>query len=209
MACYPAIPVKQMIADLAANSTSGKGPAAIFVENASWDDEHGGVEVVTYGWVEVIYYSNAGSPRFMKMLEGYEKAMDGQEVFGDRFVDDDEEEDHQEGAEPDHENGVDEMTHSVTRLLMHKEEVDEVVQNTDSANQDASARVVFEPANHANTSHGKAEGMIVAENQNPNVHDGEDDVVCEDEDKAVHQDSTKGISGFSWLKDMEIWARLE
>jgi hypothetical protein len=40
--------VKQIVADLAADTTSGKGPAAVLWNTDLWDVKHGGVNVVTY-----------------------------------------------------------------------------------------------------------------------------------------------------------------
>lgn len=48
VSCCPAIPVKQIVADLAADWSFGKGPAAVIWNNSSWDEKHGGVDVVTY-----------------------------------------------------------------------------------------------------------------------------------------------------------------
>jgi hypothetical protein len=48
MSCYPTVPVKQIVADLAADSLSGKGPAALLWNNSEWDEEHGGVDTVTF-----------------------------------------------------------------------------------------------------------------------------------------------------------------
>jgi hypothetical protein len=77
MSLYPSVPVKQIVADLAAK---GKGPAAIFWNDDSWDIEHGGVDIVTYQSTDM-YFANAGSRRLADMLGGYVKVMDGNAEF--------------------------------------------------------------------------------------------------------------------------------
>ena len=77
MSLYPNVPVKQIVADLAAE---GKGPAAMFWNDDSWDIEHGGVDIVTYQST-VKYFVNAGSSRLADMLGGYVKVMDGDAEF--------------------------------------------------------------------------------------------------------------------------------
>jgi hypothetical protein len=54
MSCYPVVPVKQMVADLVADFASGKGPAPVLTNDASWDTKHGGTDSVTYSWWEFI-----------------------------------------------------------------------------------------------------------------------------------------------------------
>jgi hypothetical protein len=81
MSCYPTFAIKQMVADLAADSNTGKDPAAVVWNNASRGKKHGGVDVVTYSWTEVVYLANSGSMRLLDLLESYTKVMDGAEVF--------------------------------------------------------------------------------------------------------------------------------
>lgn len=81
MACYLTVPVKQMVADLAADLTSGRGLAAVLWNNSWWDGRHSVVDVVTSSWMDVFYFANAGSRRLLNMLQGYEKIMNGSEVF--------------------------------------------------------------------------------------------------------------------------------
>jgi hypothetical protein len=76
VSCYSSAPVKQIVADLAADTTTGKGPAAILWNDGLRDDKNGGVDVVTYKWMEMVYFANLGSRRMLDMLQGYTKVMD-------------------------------------------------------------------------------------------------------------------------------------
>ncbi|KAF1944284.1 hypothetical protein EJ02DRAFT_432600 [Clathrospora elynae] len=87
MACYPTIPVKQILPDLAADSLSGKGPAAMFLNNEQCSNGNGGVDVVTAPWRKPLYYANAPSRPYLKMRAVYTKIMDGKKLFGSRFSD--------------------------------------------------------------------------------------------------------------------------
>ena len=81
MSCYPTVPIKQIIGDLAVAMNSC-GPAALLLNNADWDTAHGGVDVVTYQWADIVYFSNPGSQRATDMLGHFHKILDIKELFG-------------------------------------------------------------------------------------------------------------------------------
>lgn len=175
MSCYPVVPVKQMIADLATDSTAGKGPAAVMTNNSSWDDKHGGVDVVTYLWTEVVYFANPGSRRWLDMLKIYEKMMDGSEAFGNRFTTGDEDEDDEKDTN-DSGDEVYGLVHPTDNLTVRDGGEESQVREDDNAMEGGTSAagdaVVFDRA-----SDDEAEGQ------------------ANTEDKL--EDATKGVPGFS------------
>jgi hypothetical protein len=183
MSCYPTVPVKQMVADLAADSVSGKGPAALFRNDSSWDEKHGDTDTVTYRWTEVVYFANPGSRRLADMLESYEKVMNGPEAFADRF--------NSEQQEDGHDDSVDELAQATTHLSVQDESPDEILQ-------------VADDTDHEQDNTASVENLVEQGNTVEILEEGE-----ENEKDEKDEDITKGVPGFSWLKDMEIWARRE
>ena len=156
MSCYPNFPVKQIVADLAADLPADAGPAAVLWNNSEWDDEHGGVDCVTYSWNEAVYFGNPGSRRMVDMLEGYAMMMDGAELFpGALFRVEDEERRHDE--------------------LTYEEDIERLVR--------AANEPLVQDANEV-----LEEGIKM--DSDPN-------------------DTTLRSRAFHWIKDMELWARLE
>jgi hypothetical protein len=181
MSCYPTVPTKQMVADLAADSVSGKGTAALLWNDCSWDEKHGDTDTVTYRWTEVVYFANPGSRRLVNMLDGYDKVMGGAEAFANRF--------NTEQQEDGHEDGVSELAQTTNGLSAQYDSADGILQATDDIGheQDDTASV---------------ENRVELNNKLEGHEEGE-----EDEEDEKDEDITKGVPGFKWLKDMEIWAR--
>jgi hypothetical protein len=81
----PTVPVKQIIADLAAEDPS-KCPAAVLWNNNRRDDQLG-IDPVTYKWVDCVYFANPISQRSIDMMKGWTKVFDGEEQLGSRRTD--------------------------------------------------------------------------------------------------------------------------
>ena len=82
LSCCPDIPVKQIVADLAAEDSS-KCPAAVLWNNTTRDDQLG-IDPVTYKMEHCVYYANPISQRSVDMMEGWKKIFDGEEQLGSR-----------------------------------------------------------------------------------------------------------------------------
>jgi hypothetical protein len=106
---YPSVPVKQVIAGMPADSATGKGPAAMLWNNSTWQDTHGGVDVVTYPWQDVIYYAKRATRRLVVMLKGYTRVMAGAEMCYEVL------DGNRQGLE-DHEDKVINRDHSIEAL---------------------------------------------------------------------------------------------
>ncbi|KAF1831117.1 hypothetical protein BDW02DRAFT_70086 [Decorospora gaudefroyi] len=88
MSFNPFIPLRQIIADLATETPSGKGPAALFLKGHTDDEKLGNFDLVSYEWTKPFQSINPVTRRYVAMLCNYTKVMDGKELFGERFNDD-------------------------------------------------------------------------------------------------------------------------
>jgi hypothetical protein len=188
MSCFPVIPVKQIVADLAADSISGKGPAAVLWNNSWWDEQLGNVDLVNYPWKNVSYFANASSRRSVDMLKRYTKVMDGAEVFG---------------------NCSEYSEFSDTRSL---EEGRNIINDQDEI--DLSAQ---EPNDHPMEDDNEQEAINeiphvfdVVKRALAVVTEIEIEIEDELEDSwTTDHNVTKGNEGLYWFEEMEIWVRLD
>jgi hypothetical protein len=186
MSCYPSAPIKQIIADLAADSLS-RGPAALLWNESSWDARHGGVDTVTLSGLEWAS-ADPSSRRVEDMLKGYKKVMDGAEAFGDRFDKAVDKQDLDPNCNESQTEVVEELVQCTTGLSVQEDDTGKAAQEKD----------ITSPGDYGTATHHTGPETTVTDEPESKA-DGED------EDK----DITKGVPGFSWLKDMELWARLE
>lgn len=79
---FAMVPVKQIVADLAAATPDGKGPAALFVNNDFRDKIRGNVDRAVYDRDEPGRLADPETKRYLTMLEFYTRVMDGQKLKG-------------------------------------------------------------------------------------------------------------------------------
>ncbi|KAI4666768.1 uncharacterized protein J4E79_002808 [Alternaria viburni] len=79
---FAMVPVKQIVADLAAATPDGKGPAALFVNNDFRDKIHGNVDRAVYDRDQPGRLANPETKRYLTMLGSYTRVMDGQKLKG-------------------------------------------------------------------------------------------------------------------------------
>jgi hypothetical protein len=139
--------------------------------------------------MEGIYFTNAGSKRMLEMLQGYTKVMEGGDAFGDRFENKKEEDSEDSDGEGAKDDEVESLSEDVAGVSMHD---DEGATETPVVEDDVDGGCVAGPA-----ASNLEDSMNV-------VRDTEDE-----EEDMTNADITKGMPGFRWLKDTEIWARLE
>jgi hypothetical protein len=137
--------------------------------------------------MEVVFFVNAGSSRWMDMLKGYGKMMDEPKAFADRFA----KEDKEESDEQDADNSYNDVSGLVQSTI------DLSVQDGD---------INYETGEDNDTTEGGAaaiEGLFELTNASDDELEGREGPEDEPED------ATKGVPGFSWLEGIELWARLE
>ena len=77
---FAMVPVKQIVADLAAAAPDGKGPAALFVNSDFRDKIYGNVDRVVYNRDDPRRFVDPETKRYLTMLESYTRVMDGQKL---------------------------------------------------------------------------------------------------------------------------------
>ncbi|OWY45010.1 hypothetical protein AALT_g3875 [Alternaria alternata] len=82
---YPAVPVKQLVADLSSEAPDGKGPAALFVNRNLLEKAHGDVNLIRYDWDIERPYTDPHTSDYLRMLESYTQVFDGERLFGEGF----------------------------------------------------------------------------------------------------------------------------
>ncbi|CAN9434749.1 unnamed protein product [Alternaria alternata] len=82
---YPAVPVKQLVADLSSEAPDGKGPAALFVNKNLLEKAHGDVNLIRYDWDLERPYTDPHTSDYLRMLESYTQVFDGERLFGEGF----------------------------------------------------------------------------------------------------------------------------
>lgn len=82
---YPAVPVKQLVADLSSEAPDGKGPAALFVNRNPLEKAHGDVNLIRYDWDIERPYTDPHTSDYLRMLESYTQVFDGERLFGEGF----------------------------------------------------------------------------------------------------------------------------
>jgi hypothetical protein len=194
MSCYPTVPVKQIVADLAADSLSGKGPAALLWNNSEWDEEHGGVDTVTFFNQDDCGFANPASRRLLDMLEGYTKVMNGAETFVDHPDTDSSQEDEEN---PD-EEVEDDIVYRGEEEANDKTEIASSSKGDMDLLEDDVAGVTFQDEVLEDT-------RVEEDDSDNHSNPGFEDV---DTETTEVEEITRGVPGFSWLKAMEMWARL-
>jgi hypothetical protein len=191
MSCFPVIPVKQIVADLAADSTSGKGPAAVLWNNSWWDEQLGNIDLVNYPWKNVAYFANASSRRSVDMLRGYTKVMDGAEVFGNGSI--------SEYSEMSEVKSL-EDSRDFMDTMDEQDELDLLGRGLDEPPIEDVTQEETTLETHDMVGVLKCALAVVTE--------VESDDEFEDTWTAV-EDISKSGEGLHWLEEMEIWVRID
>ncbi|KAB2103308.1 hypothetical protein AG0111_0g8366 [Alternaria gaisen] len=82
---YPAVPVKQLVADFSSEAPDGKGPAALFVNRNLLEKAHGDVNLIRYDWDIERPYTDPHTSDYLRMPESYTQVFDGERLFGEGF----------------------------------------------------------------------------------------------------------------------------